>query len=160
MRRSLIPTFLALSLATANAAEDSQNAALGAELLHTVLSSTAKKRAEFRGAKTFTEEELTAAVAEQLRELNDHPLTPARADDTAYFLGSFYRKAGFASARVDYEIRGDLLLLKIDEGPRSLLRAVTFTGERSLPGATLWEYFLGATEERLAKEPEMFPYNA
>lgn len=37
---------------------------------------------------------------------------------------------------------------------------MTFAGRKSPPQATLWEYFLGATPERLVKEPEMFPFNA
>lgn len=149
-----------LLLTSAPAAENARNVLLGAELLQTALAPTAKQHIEFTGAKSFTEPELTAAVAEQIRELQEYPLTPARADDSAYYLGAFYRKKGFASAQVDYEIRGDKLVLKINEGPRSLLHAVIFTGNKSLPDATLWEYFLGATPERLAKAPEMFPFSA
>lgn len=160
MRRPPILTFFLLSLAPLRAQENAQNALLGAELLQTALAPTAKQRVEFTGGNSFTEVELAAAVAEQIREIQEHGLAPARGDDTAYYLGAFYRKRGFASAQVDYEIRGDKLILKIAEGPRSLLRAVTFAGNKSLPEATLWEYFLGATPERLAKEPDMFPYNA
>ena len=151
---------LLLTIASAPAAENAQNALLGAELLQTALAPAAKQRVEFIGAKSFTEVELTAAVAGQIREIDDHGLTPARGDDTAFYLGAFYRKNGFAIAQVDYEIRGAKVALKINEGPRSLLRAITFTGNKSLSDATLWEYFLGATPERLAKEPEMFPFNA
>ena len=163
MRRLTFPLLLLLPAAFAFAADNAQNtqnAMLGADLLATALSPAAKQRVEFSGAKSFTEEELTAAVGEQIREFFESGLTPARGDDTAYYLGSFYRKAGFASAHVEYEIRGNRLVLKIAEGPRSLLRGVTFVGDHSIPEATLWEYFLGAPPERLAKEPEMFPFNA
>ena len=153
-------TVLLLAFAPARAAENAQNALLGAELLQTALAPSAKQRVDFIGGKSFTEVELTAAVAEQIREFTESGLTPARGDDTAYYLGAFYRKKGFASAHVEYEIRGNRLVLKISEGPRSLLRSVTFTGNRAITDATLWEYFLGATPERLAKEPELFPYNA
>ena len=149
-----------LLLSCARAADTAQNALLGAELLQTALAPGVKQRVEFVGGKSFTEEELTAAVAEQIREFTESGLTPARGDDTAYYLGAFYRKKGFANAHVEYAIRGDKLVLKISEGPRSLLRGVTFTGNRAIPDATLWEYFLGATPERLAKEPELFPFNA
>ncbi len=159
MRRPIALLFL-FAFTAASAAENAQNAMMGAELLQTALTPSAKQRVEFAGAKSFTEAELTAAVAEQIREFTESGLTPARGDDTAFYLGTFYRKKGFATAHAEYEIRGDKLVLKISEGPRSLLRAVTFTGNRSLPEATLWEYFLGATKERLAKEPEMFPFNA
>ncbi len=162
MRRAPIPLLLLplLALASAPAADNARNALLGAELLQTALAPAVKQRVEFVGAKSFNEAELNAAIAEQIREVTDGGVTPARADDMAFYLGAFYRKKGFADAQVDYEIRGDKVLLKISEGPRSLLRSVTFEGNRSIPKATLWEYFLGATEERLQKEAEMFPYNA
>ena len=159
-RGRLIAALLLSPFASSPAAEKTRNALIGAEFLQTALAPTAKQRVEFIGAKSFTDVELTAAVAEQIREINENGLTPARADDTAYYLGAFYRKKGFASVEVDCEIRGGKAALKIQEGPRSLLRGVTFTGNKSLPDATLWEYFLGATPERLAKEPEKFPYNA
>ncbi len=158
MRR--LTFLLLLAFAPARAAENAQNVLLGAELLQTVLATGAKQRVEFSGGKSFSEEELTAAVAEQIREFTESGLTPARGDDTAYYLGAFYRKKGFASAHVEYEIRGDRLVLKISEGSRSLLLGVIFDGNHAIPEATLWEYFLGATPERLAKEPEMFPFNA
>jgi outer membrane protein assembly factor BamA len=105
----------------------------------------------FVGAKSLTEDELRTAIAAQIQEIAEGGVTAARADDTAYYLGAFYRKKGFASARVDYEIRGGTVVLKIEEGPRSLLRSVTFTGNRAIPDSTLWEYFLGATPERPAR---------
>lgn len=80
---------------------------LGAELLQTALApGGAKQRIEFAGGKSFTEVELNAAVAEQVREISEHGSSPARGDDTAYYLGAYYRKRGFAKAQVDYEIRG------------------------------------------------------
>ncbi len=160
MRRALIPLLFLPALSALPAAENSQNALLGAELLQTALAPAAQKRVEFEGAKSFTEEELLAAVAEQIREIAESGMTPARADDTAFYLGAFYRKKGFANAQVEYAIRGGKAVLKINEGPRSLLRALKFTGNVSIPDATLWEYFLGATPERLAKEADLFPYNA
>ena len=160
MRRALIPLLLLPALSVAPAADNAQNALAGAELLQTALAPAVKRHVEFVGGKSFTEDEMNAAIAEQIREIAESGLTPARADDTAFYLGAFYRKKGFASAHVDYEIRGDKAVLKISEGQRSLLHGVKFTGNRSIPDSTLWEYFLGATPERLAKEPDLFPYNA
>ena len=156
----LIAAAFVLALLSAQGAENAQNAMMGADLLMTALTPAAEERVEFSGASAFKKEELMAAIAEEVREFVERGLTPARADDTAYYLGSFYRKKGFAKVAVAYEIHGNKLVLKVTEGPRSLLRGVTFQGNRSLPEATLWEYFLGATPERLAKEPEMFPFNA
>ena len=160
MRRAPISLLLLLALTRAPGAENAQNALLGAELLQAALAPAVKQQVEFIGGKSFSDEELKAAVAEQIREIADRGLTPAHGDDTAFYLGAFYRKQGFASAQVDYEIRGGKVLLKINEGPRSLLRAITFVGNQSIPKATLWEYFLGATEERLQKKVDAFPYNA
>ena len=71
-----------LLVASSPAAENERNALLGAELLQTAIAPTAKQRVEFIGAKSFTEVELTTAVAEQIREINDHGLTPARGADS------------------------------------------------------------------------------
>jgi outer membrane protein assembly complex protein YaeT len=114
---------------------------------------------DFVGARSFSENELFAAIAREIADFKESGLTPARGDDTAYYLATFYRKKGFAKVRVDYEIRGRRLVLKIDEGPRTLLREVNFVGNRSIPAATLYDYMLGATPDRLAKEADMFPYN-
>ena len=98
--------------------------------------------------------------AEQIRELQENRITPVRADDTAFYVGAFYRKNGFSKAAVEYQIRGDRLLLTIVEGPRSLLRDIVFTGRTALLEATLYDYMIGATRERLAKEPDQFPFTA
>ena len=42
--------------------------------------------------------------------------------------------------------------IRIAEGPRSLLQQITFIGNASIPDATLYEYMIGATPERLARD--------
>ncbi len=118
----------------------------------------ARNKVEFTGEKSFTEEELRAPQMEELRDIAEHGVTPARADDLAFYVGSFYRKAGFSQVAVDYDIRGDRLYVRINEGPRSLLRKVTFVGNRAITEATLFDYMIGATPEMLAKQPAKFPY--
>ena len=140
--------------------ENAARALAGADLLVGTLRDAAKNKLDFTGNKTFTADQLRAPIAEQIREVQEKGLTPARADDAAYYVGAFYRKAGFSQVAVEYEIRGERLLIKINEGPRSLLRSVTFTGNTSIPTATLFDYMIGATPERLAKEPDQFPYTA
>ena len=151
---------LAFSMPLRAADENVTRALAGADLLIGTLQDTAKNKVEFAGNKTFTADELRAPIAEQIRELQEKGLTPARADDTAFYVGSFYRKAGFSQVSVEYQIRGVKLLLKIAEGPRSLLRQITFIGNTSIPSATLYDYMIGATPEQLAKEPDQFPYTA
>lgn len=113
---------------------------------------------EFVGAKTFTPAQLREPLAEQIREIDERGLTKPRADDTAYYLAVYYRKQGFPEVEVNYEIRGPWLVLRIDEGVRSHVRNVRFTGNHAMTEATLFEYLIGGTKERLMKEPTAVPF--
>lgn len=114
----------------------------------------------FLGAISFKEEQLREGIAEQIRDIQQSGLTKARADDTAYYLSLFYKKRGYSAAEVDWSIRGSQLILSIREGPRTFLRQVVFQGNRDIKNATLFDYMLGATEERLREKPEQFPFVA
>lgn len=113
---------------------------------------------QFIGARTFKAAELIVPLAEQMREIKEQGLTKPRADDAAYFLALFYRKNGFPNVDVSYEIRGSRLVLRIAEGHRVYLRRVTFVGNHAINTATLYDYMIGATQERLLKEPAAFPF--
>lgn len=115
-------------------------------------------RVEFLGANTFRPAELEKALEDSLNELRQRGLTPPRADDTAFYLGAFYRKQGFPDVSVDWELRGRALLLRINEGPRTYLRELRLSGHRALDRKTLFGYLLGAAPERLDSEPTSFPY--
>jgi outer membrane protein insertion porin family len=112
------------------------------------------------GNTSFQEPELLAAVSQQAQEVKEKGLTPARGDDAAYYIGAFYRKNGYARVETEYEIRGRRLIIRVKEGPRTLLRKIRFVGNRSIPEATLYEYMIGADAARLEKEAETFPYTA
>lgn len=114
----------------------------------------------FVGARAFTEEQLREGIAEQIRDIQESGLTKARADDTAYYLSLFYKKRGYSAADVDWSIRGSQLILSIREGPRTFLRQVIFRGNRDITNDRLFEYMIGATEERLREKPEQFPFVA
>ena len=160
------PAFLLLLPALASSAplraadENLTRAVAGADLLVGTLTDAAGSRLDLTGNKTFTAEQLRAAVAGQLAEIQEKGLTAARADDTAFYVGAFYRKAGFSQVSAEYEIRGDRLLIKIVEGQRALLHRITFIGNASIPDATLYDYMIGATPDRLARMPEQFPYTS
>ena len=159
--RVLAACIAVLFCAPLGAADENVSRALaGADLLLGTVKDATKNKLDFEGNKTFTADQLRAPIAEQIRELQEQGVTPVRADDTAFYVGAFYRKNGFSKAAVEYQIRGDRLLLLIVEGPRSLLRGITFTGNTAVPEATLYDYMIGATPERLAKDPEQFPYTA
>ncbi len=159
--RVLAACALLAGWAPLRAADENVSRALaGADLLVGTLKDAAKNKLDFTGNKTFTADRLRVPIAEQIRELQENGITPVRADDTAFYVGAFYRKNGFSQAAVEYQIRGERLLVTIVEGPRSLLRDILFTGRTAIPEATLYEYMIGATRERLAKEPDQFPYTA
>ncbi len=128
------------------------------DLTQEPLSGESAGNVEFIGNRSFTAEELREPLTESSREIKERGLTKARADDTAYYLAVFYRKNGFAKVEVNYEIRGSFVVLRIDEGPRAYLRKVTFRGNRAVAESTLFDYMIGATEERLAEKANTFPF--
>src|SRR6059036_3119442 len=82
---------------------------------------------EFRGEQAFIEKELRSALKEEITTIEDFGLSPARADDLAFFLEVFYRKHGYAKVDVHYVLEsGDRLRLDITEGPRFRLLEVVF----------------------------------
>ncbi|MEO6789228.1 MAG: BamA/TamA family outer membrane protein [Chthoniobacteraceae bacterium] len=111
----------------------------------------------FSGATNFTPEKLRSVLGEQIGEISASGLTPARADDAAWFLGLFYRKQGFPSAEATFDIRGSQLVLKVREGVRTFVQSLKFTGNRAFDGKKLAEYMVGVAPERLAESK--LPYN-
>src|SRR5215213_3179583 len=101
------------------------------------------------GATSFKENELLTQLKEQITSIEQLGLTPARADDAAFFLELFYRKHGFAEVEVKYAIgSGNHLRLEIKEGPRVTIGAVNFIGNETISSDKLFEYAAGPTRER------------
>jgi outer membrane protein assembly complex protein YaeT len=116
---------------------------------------------EFRGQQAFNEKELRTALKEEITTIEDFGLSPARADDLAFFLEVFYRKHGYAKVDVHYVIEsGDRLRLDINEGPRFLLRTVMFDGNVHQPADKLFEYIVGPTRERYSRAEKRLPFVA
>ncbi len=114
---------------------------------------------EFRGEQAFKEKELQVALKEEITTIEDFGLSPARADDLAFFLEVFYRKHGYAKVDVQYVIEsGDRLRLDINEGPRFLLSRVTFDGNAHEPADKLFEYLVGPTRERYSRLEKRLPF--
>ncbi len=104
---------------------------------------------EFRGQQAFGEKELRSALKEEITTIDDFGLSPARADDLAFFLEVFYRKHGYADVNVHYAIESqDRLRLDIIEGPRLIVGTVIFDGNAREPSDKLFEYMVGPTRER------------
>lgn len=159
MKRALI--LLSFIVGIAQAQDQGLDRALaGADLLLGAVKSAEQSKVQFSGASAFKDEELRAAIAQQIQEIDEHGVSPARADDAAYYVGAFYRRNGFAKAQADYAIAGEKVTVKIVEGPRSLVRGLSFAGNATYPEATLFEYMIGVTPEQFAKTPDMVPYNA
>jgi outer membrane protein insertion porin family len=116
---------------------------------------------EFRGQQAFTEEDLRSALKEEITTIDDFGLSPARADDLAFFLEVFYRKHGYAQVDVHYTIESEnRLRLDITEGPRFMLGTVTFDGNAREPNDKLFEYVVGPTRERYSKLEKNLPFVA
>src|SRR5438445_8248888 len=116
---------------------------------------------EFRGQQAFAEKELRSALKEEITTVQDFGLSPARADDLAFFLEVFYRKHGYAKVDVHYVIEsGGRLRLDINEGPRFLLSQVIFDGNAHEPADKLFEYMVGPTRERYSRAEKRLPFVA
>src|SRR6185437_3909570 len=116
---------------------------------------------EFRGQHAFAEKELRSALKEEITTIEDFGLSPARADDMAFFLEVFYRKHGYADVNVHYTIESqNRLRLDITEGPRYTVAAIVFDGNVREPSDKLFEYAVGPTRERYSRTEKKLPFVA
>src|SRR5213082_1216346 len=116
---------------------------------------------EFRGQQAFKEKELRSQLKEEITTIDEYGLSPARADDLAFFLEVFYRKHGYAKVNVHYVIESqNRLRLDITEGPLMTLGKVIFDGNIQEPTDKLFEYVVGPTRERYSKLQKNLPFVA
>jgi outer membrane protein insertion porin family len=116
---------------------------------------------EFRGQQAFDEEDLRSALKEEITTIGDFGLSPARADDLAFFLEVFYRKHGYADVSVHYVIESqNRVRLDITEGPRFTVGTVIFDGNARQPSDELFEFMVGPTRERYSKLEKKLPFVA
>src|SRR5438270_2666406 len=116
---------------------------------------------EFSGEQAFKEKDLRSAVKEQLATVDRYGLTPARADDLAFFVEVFYRKQGYTKASVHYKIEGrDRLRLEISEGRLMTLGTITFEGNSAEPTQKLFDFAVGPTRQRYSKLQRHLPFVA
>ncbi|HEU0209141.1 MAG TPA: BamA/TamA family outer membrane protein [Candidatus Udaeobacter sp.] len=116
---------------------------------------------EFRGNTAFKENELRTALKEEITTIQDFGLSPARADDLAFFLEVFYRKHGYAKVDVRYVIESsESLRLDITEGPQFIVRTVTFEGNAHESADKLFDYVIGPTRERYSALQKQYPFVA
>ena len=116
---------------------------------------------EFSGEQAFSDKDLRSAVKEQLATVDRYGLTPARADDLAFFVEVFYRKHGYTKASVHYKIENrDRLRLEINEGPLMDLGTITFAGNSAEPTKKLFDFAVGPTRQRYSKLQKRLPFVA
>jgi len=116
-------------------------------------------RVVVEGNRHFSAEQIRAALADQLAAIEQSGLSPALADDAAFFLGVYYRKNGYSQADAKWAIPSrNTLQLTVDEGPLTQLGAVTFKGNTHIPNATLLDYVTGGTRERFPGKNQLLPY--
>src|ERR1700759_1540909 len=116
---------------------------------------------QLEGEKSFSDKELRSQLKEQISTISDLGLTPARADDAAFFLELFYRKHGFMNASVKYTIEsGGRMRLQINEGKLFTLGTVTFNGKEHESTDKLFDYVMGPTRERYSKLQKNLPFVA
>ena len=125
-----------------------------------VVPARAQTSVRFTGATAFTDKQLTAAISDQITEMNQSGVNPASADDAAFFLGNFYRNNGYANATVDSAVLSPHTVgLTIHEGPLTLLAGVDFKGVSGMPEPTLQAALLNATQTRLPRaKPGNLPF--
>src|SRR6266550_2092447 len=114
---------------------------------------------EFRGQQAFKEKELRTQLKEEITTIDDYGLSPARADDLAFFLEVFYRKHGYAKVNLHYVIESkNRVRLDITEGPLMTLSKVIFDGNTKESADKLFEYAVGPTRERYSKLQKTLPF--
>src|ERR1700726_2988942 len=112
MRRFLLVSILELGLAVMVAAQSAVTAPKQEQMQkqEASVNRQQEKRAqqastiEFQGERVFKEKDLRSAVKEQISTIEQYGLSPARADDLAFFVEVFYRKHGYSKVSVHYAI--------------------------------------------------------
>jgi outer membrane protein insertion porin family len=119
---------------------------------------SAAARVQFIGNTKFSNRELSAALADPLAAIQQRGLSLPLADDTAYYLGVFYRRHGYPAVDVKYKIREPYLELHISEGPFYKLGNITFEGNKTFQPAVLKDYMIGTTRARYSQFQKNLPF--
>jgi outer membrane protein insertion porin family len=167
MRRFLLVSILELGLAVMVAAQSAVTAPKQEQMQkqEASVNRQQEKRAqqastiEFQGERVFKEKDLRSAVKEQISTIEGYGLSPARADDLAFFVEVFYRKHGYSKVSVHYAIEsGNRLRLEINEGALQTLGTIIFQGNAGEPTQKLFDYVVGPTRQRYSKLQRKLPF--
>src|SRR5262249_31136141 len=115
-------------------------------------------RVRFVGNTRFDDRALKTALADPLSAIEQRGLSLPLADDTAYYLGVFYRRHGYPAVDVKYKIQGPYLELAIFEGPYYKLGEIYFEGNKTFQSAVLKDYMIGTTRARFSQFQKELPF--
>jgi len=118
----------------------------------------AAARIRFVGNTKFSNRELSAAIADPLAGIQRAGLSLPLADDTAYYIGLFYRRHGYPAVDVKYKIEEPYLELDIAEGPYYRLGEISFEGNNAFKPAVLRDYMIGTTRARYSQFQKVLPF--
>lgn len=98
----------------------------------------------FQGNEALSEAKLRREAATELKAFDEQGHRTADIDDAAYQMQLAYRNAGYAFAEVDYQIeKNDItrVTFTISEGPRVIIRTITFSGNQAFNEDALKAFF-------------------
>jgi outer membrane protein assembly factor BamA len=118
----------------------------------------AAARVRFVGNTKFSSRELSSAITDVLAAIQQKGLSLPLADDTAYYLGVYYRRHGYPEVDVKYKIEQPYLDLSITEGQYYKLGEISFVGNKTFQPAALKDYMIGTTRSRYSQFQKELPF--
>ena len=103
----------------------------------------------FRGLDQLTIDQARAIISHQLSYIAERGISPARADDAAYFLGIGMRRMGFEGAEVDWEIDGDSVILVVQESKLRSLGKIQMEGNAAIAADVLEALLTESTRSQM-----------
>jgi len=113
----------------------------------------------FKGNKAISDSELRRTAARELEAFEREGQKISDIDDAAFQMEIAYRKTGHAFARVEYDIKQEggkkEVTFSIFEGPRVIIRKITFSGTHGIKKHSLLP-FLERNRTGFFREGELF----
>jgi outer membrane protein insertion porin family len=106
-------------------------------------------RVRVEGASDQPWVSLRPVVEMQLAMVEDTSASPPLADDLAFFLEKEYRRLGYRTAEVAWNIAGNEAILTATEGERETIGKISVEGTDEISQDELNDYLLRPTKERL-----------
>ena len=111
------------------------------------------------GNQSLERRQLMDAMSHVLERAGTIGLSPARADDAAFFTELHYRRQGFPRALVRWRIDGGSLLIEVEEGPRFALGELRLRGlDSEAARERAREFLLAPTRQRFSRLRTSLPF--